>query len=146
MRDYWFILKCYWPTDRGRTRHFKGLEMAFLSQSALVWTIHSPVYLLPSDIYSKRGFTREILSYGLAVGRFLEVNLVIYGRSFTSGNTLITSSLVSVMIPLTWGGLQFSWSSLHVLLPVCIGVVGLIVFFFVEAWVVKEPIVSEVMN
>lgn len=45
------------------------------------------------------------------------------------------------MIGLTWGGVQFPWSSAHILVPLVLGIVGLIAFLIYEAYVPEEPIV-----
>ncbi|CBF82817.1 hypothetical protein AN3383.2 [Aspergillus nidulans FGSC A4] len=44
------------------------------------------------------------------------------------GTTLFISSLSSFLIPLTWGGIMYSWTSWHTLAPLCLGVAGLAVF------------------
>lgn len=47
-----------------------------------------------------------------------------------------------VNLALTWGGVRFAWTSVNVLLPLCLGIATVILFFLVEAYWVKEPIVS----
>ncbi|KAL4749844.1 hypothetical protein BDW72DRAFT_194425 [Aspergillus terricola var. indicus] len=44
------------------------------------------------------------------------------------GTTLFISSLSSFLIPLTWGGIMYPWTSWHTLAPLCLGVAGLAVF------------------
>jgi len=46
-----------------------------------------------------------------------------------------------MMLGLTWGGVKYPWSSKEVLIPLCIGVVGMIFFFYYEGWWAKEPLV-----
>ena len=41
-------------------------------------------------------------------------------------------SAVSVLIAMTWGGLQFPWDSAHVLTPLIIGGIGMLSFFAYE--------------
>jgi hypothetical protein len=48
------------------------------------------------------------------------------------GNILITSSTTSVVIGLTWGGIQYPWSSASVLVPLVLGLVGLAAFVVYE--------------
>ncbi|KAL5508718.1 hypothetical protein ACEPAG_4803 [Sanghuangporus baumii] len=48
------------------------------------------------------------------------------------GNLLIIASTTSALLGLTWGGVQFSWSSFHVLVPLLLGFVGIAGFFVYE--------------
>ncbi|KAF9063471.1 Mfs1.2 [Rhodocollybia butyracea] len=57
------------------------------------------------------------------------------------GNFIIISSTTSVVIGLTWGGVQFSWSSSKVLVPLILGLSGICVFFIYEFRYAKNPIV-----
>ena len=58
------------------------------------------------------------------------------------GNILVTGSTTSVVIGLTWGGVQYPWSSARVLSPLIIGLVGLGVFVIYEIYYCKPPVVS----
>ncbi|KAI0337303.1 Mfs1.2 [Trametopsis cervina] len=57
------------------------------------------------------------------------------------GNLLIIASSSAVVIALAWGGVTFPWISVHVLLPLLCGIVGMIAFLLYEAFLAKEPIV-----
>ncbi|KAI0259047.1 iron permease [Gloeopeniophorella convolvens] len=57
------------------------------------------------------------------------------------GNGLIIGSTTSIVIGLTWGGVQFSWSSAKVLVPLILGFAGLGVFLYYEFYFVKPPVV-----
>lgn len=61
---------------------------------------------------------------------------------FCSGNILITGSTTSVVIGLTWGGMQYSWTSASVLAPLVLGLVGLVSFVIYELRFCKSPTVS----
>jgi hypothetical protein len=63
-------------------------------------------------------------------------------RFVGSGNILITGSITSVVIGLTWGGVRYPWSSSHVLVPLIFGFVGLILFVIYEFYLCKPPVVS----
>lgn len=63
---------------------------------------------------------------------------------FDRGNVLIIGSTVSFLLALTWGGIQFSWHSSHVLVPLVIGGVGIVVFMVVEALWTREPTVRRI--
>lgn len=51
-------------------------------------------------------------------------------------------STISILLALTWGGLQFPWTSGHVLAPLIIGAVGIMIFFVLEMFWLKGPTVS----
>lgn len=50
-------------------------------------------------------------------------------------------STVATVIALTWGGTTHPWSSYQVLVPLILGLVGLVVFFIYEAKFAEEPVV-----
>lgn len=58
-----------------------------------------------------------------------------------SGNLLIIASTTSVVIALTWGGVQFPWNSARVLVPLILGLLGLCGFIAYEAWAPTYPTV-----
>ncbi|KAF7930902.1 hypothetical protein EAE99_004152 [Botrytis elliptica] len=57
------------------------------------------------------------------------------------GNCLLVASTVSVLIALTWAGSLYAWSSFRVVVPLVLGLVGLVGFFWVESsgWI-AEPV------
>ncbi|KAJ7210523.1 iron permease [Mycena pura] len=57
------------------------------------------------------------------------------------GTSLIVASTTSVVIALTWAGIQFPWSSAKVLVPLILGFLGLAGFLAYEATVPEYPIV-----
>jgi hypothetical protein len=59
-----------------------------------------------------------------------------------SGLFLIISGTVAIMIGLTWGGINFPWVSPQVLVPICVGVAGVIAFLFVEMFYAQNATVS----
>lgn len=58
-----------------------------------------------------------------------------------SGNAIIIASTASVILSLTWGGVQYSWTSYHVLLPLILGLVGMVGFLAYEFTLAAHPIV-----
>ncbi|KAI9452641.1 Mfs1.2 [Lactarius psammicola] len=62
------------------------------------------------------------------------------------GNILITGSTTSVVIGLTWGGIQFPWSSASVLVPLVLGLVGLAAFVIYELHFCKPPTVPILLD
>ncbi|KAJ8486838.1 hypothetical protein ONZ51_g4577 [Trametes cubensis] len=57
------------------------------------------------------------------------------------GVSLVTASTVAVLLAITWGGLRFSWTSFHVLVPLVLGAVGVVGFFIAEYLWLKGPTV-----
>ncbi|KAH9962019.1 iron permease [Lactifluus volemus] len=57
------------------------------------------------------------------------------------GNILITGSITSLVIGLTWGGVRFPWSSVHVLAPLVVGFVGMSLFVIYELYLCAPPVV-----
>ncbi|KAJ5547279.1 hypothetical protein N7494_004864 [Penicillium frequentans] len=57
------------------------------------------------------------------------------------GTILFVGSLSSFLIPITWGGVSYAWSSWHTLVPLIIGAVGLLVFAFYEYRFASDPII-----
>ncbi|KAG6919675.1 hypothetical protein DXG01_002618 [Tephrocybe rancida] len=55
------------------------------------------------------------------------------------GNAIIIASACACMIGLTWGGIEHPWSSFHVLVPLILGVGGLVFALFYEARWAGEP-------
>lgn len=56
------------------------------------------------------------------------------------GSVLFVGSTTSFLIPLTWGGVMYEWTSWRTLVPLMIGIVGLIAFGVYERFVPAEPL------
>ena len=79
---------------------------------------------------------------GLALGLMLPFLQVKYNRTATLaqklqridwlGNSLLVLSVVSTLIALSFGGTSFSWSSWRVILPLVLGIAGIIVFHYLQ--------------
>jgi EmrB/QacA subfamily drug resistance transporter len=61
-----------------------------------------------------------------------------------AGNAILMMSVVSVLIALTWGGTRYSWGSYRIVVPLVLGLLGIIGFHIYEMapWV-KVPILPE---
>lgn len=57
------------------------------------------------------------------------------------GIVLFVASLSSLLIPITWGGVMYEWQSWHTLVPLLLGVAGLIGFAIYEVFVPANPII-----
>jgi hypothetical protein len=49
------------------------------------------------------------------------------------GNLLFILSMVSTLIALSWAGTKFPWSSFHIIVPLVMGILGFVAFFFYES-------------
>ncbi|KAK3377352.1 major facilitator superfamily protein [Lasiosphaeria ovina] len=49
-----------------------------------------------------------------------------------TGNVIFVAALTSVLIALSWAGAVYPWSSFHVLVPLIVGLAGLVGFLFYE--------------
>ncbi|KIO20949.1 hypothetical protein M407DRAFT_80977 [Tulasnella calospora MUT 4182] len=58
-----------------------------------------------------------------------------------TGNAMIIVSTTITIVALTWAGVQHSWSSAAVLVPLILGLLGIGAFFVYEAKVAVEPVV-----
>ncbi|CAG8051214.1 unnamed protein product [Penicillium olsonii] len=59
------------------------------------------------------------------------------------GTFLLVSSLTSTLIPLTWGGVQYPWGSWRTIVPLVLGIAGLVVFAWYECYMAKDPMIPQ---
>ncbi|KAJ5183794.1 hypothetical protein N7492_001410 [Penicillium capsulatum] len=62
-----------------------------------------------------------------------------------AGTVLFVGSMSAFLIPLTWGGVSYAWDSWRTLVPLIIGVVGLLVFSYYEYRFAADPIIPPVI-
>ncbi|GAA5894341.1 hypothetical protein JCM6882_007636 [Rhodosporidiobolus microsporus] len=56
-------------------------------------------------------------------------------------NVLFVASSTATILGLTWGGVTYPWSSFRVLVPLILGIVGMVAFLWIERTFVKHPTV-----
>ena len=57
------------------------------------------------------------------------------------GSVLFVASMMSLLIPITWGGVMYPWDHWRTLVPLVLGVVGLVGFVLYEKFMAKEPLI-----
>ncbi|RYO90018.1 hypothetical protein DL762_002913 [Monosporascus cannonballus] len=63
-----------------------------------------------------------------------------FKRVDLAGNALLITSVVSVLLALTWGGVDFPWSSWRTILPLVLGILGIVAFLAIESTIlIPEP-------
>ena len=63
------------------------------------------------------------------------------------GAVLFVGSTASFMIPLTWGGVMYPWSSWRTLVPLIIGAIGVLIFVGYEVYIAADPLIpSHIFN
>ncbi|KAF9109727.1 hypothetical protein BGX27_007261 [Mortierella sp. AM989] len=56
------------------------------------------------------------------------------------GSFTIVVGIICVLLSTNWGGNKYTWGSVQVVVPYCVGVLFLIAFLYIEAFVAIEPI------
>ncbi|KAJ8060209.1 hypothetical protein OCU04_010552 [Sclerotinia nivalis] len=57
------------------------------------------------------------------------------------GSVIFVGSLTSFLIPLTWGGVSYSWTNWYTMAPLLMGAIGLVDFCAYEAMLARRPII-----
>ena len=57
------------------------------------------------------------------------------------GSVLFIASTTSVLIPITWGGVSYAWTSWRTLVPLIVGLCGLVSFILYEEYLAPEPLI-----
>ncbi|KAL6897578.1 major facilitator superfamily domain-containing protein [Trichoderma evansii] len=57
------------------------------------------------------------------------------------GSIIFIASTTSFLIPLTWGGVLYSWDSWRTLVPLILGIAGIALFVVYEAFISHNPII-----
>ncbi|KAH9962046.1 major facilitator superfamily domain-containing protein [Russula compacta] len=132
----------------------------FTGLMALSWAVGGGVGPVIGGSLAQNGKWRWIFYLNLPICAFNATLVVLLMRLKTPpatlreklskmdfiGNLLVIGSTTSVVIGLTWGGVQYPWSSAHVLSPLIVGLIGLVVFAIYETYLCKPPIVPIVLR
>jgi len=56
------------------------------------------------------------------------------------GSITFVIGIICVLLSTNWGGNEYSWSSVQIIVPYCVGALFLVIFLYIEAKVAVEPI------
>ncbi|KAJ3559559.1 hypothetical protein NM688_g271 [Phlebia brevispora] len=121
----------------------------------LTWAVAAGIGPLVGGSLAESGHWRWLFYINLPISGFAAVLVILFLRLRTPpgsfrekllrmdwvGNFIIIAASTSACIGLTWGGVRFAWSSAQVLVPLILGLVGIIVFLIYEATWAKDPVV-----
>ncbi|KAH9954618.1 major facilitator superfamily domain-containing protein [Lactifluus volemus] len=127
----------------------------FSGITSLAWAIGGGVGPLIGGSLAQRGQWRWIFYLNLPICALTASLVLLFLRLKTPpatlreklskidfiGNVLIIASMAAFVIGLTWGGVRYPWSSVHILMPLIFGFVGLSLFFIYEFYFCKPPVV-----
>ena len=57
------------------------------------------------------------------------------------GAFLLTASTTSFLMPVSWGGVLFPWTSFRTLVPLILGIAGILAFIIYEIFKAKLPLI-----
>ncbi|CAK7206460.1 hypothetical protein SEUCBS139899_009255 [Sporothrix eucalyptigena] len=57
------------------------------------------------------------------------------------GSLVSFAASVAILLPISWGGSQYPWKSVAVILPLCLGAAFIGIFLFIEAKVARLPLI-----
>jgi hypothetical protein len=113
------------------------------SQPSVVWFVRRFGGRTSQPSYSPWHLARQTFSDGLDVrGPHFCIVINLISLLIFSGNFLVISATCSITVALTFGGINFPWSSVHILAPLIIGLVGLIFFIIYDAIWTMYPLVG----
>ncbi|THC90428.1 hypothetical protein EYZ11_010105 [Aspergillus tanneri] len=133
--------------DRGR----------FYALVSVVWALGSATGPITGGTLAQSGSWRYIFWINLpiiavgAIGIGLFLRLAHHRRTLSEklrlfdypGSFLFIASITAFLIPITWGGVQYAWSSWHTLVPLVFGAVGLIGSVLYEALIARSAVVTK---
>ncbi|KAJ3483963.1 hypothetical protein NLI96_g5968 [Meripilus lineatus] len=119
----------------------------FQGTTGLVWTIAAGIGPVVGGALTKEGqwrwlFYLNLPISGVAFGLVL-IFLTLKTPPGTFREKLMRMDWISAacVIALSWGGIQYPWTSAHVLAPLILGLLGICAFLFYEHWFATEPII-----
>ncbi|TCD70608.1 hypothetical protein EIP91_002638 [Steccherinum ochraceum] len=128
---------------------------AYQSMFGLTWAFASAIAPLVAGALAQHGQWRWFFYMNLPISGAALVAVLVFVTLPTPpgtfmekllridwiGNLIIVGSTTSLIIGLTWGGVNFAWGSAQVLVPLILGILGLVAFIVYEGLVPKHPLV-----
>lgn len=122
---------------------YRGKYIALIG---IVWAVGSVSGPILGGVFAERSTWRWIFFINLPIAGISFIGILVFlnlqrpegslSKKIRQldyfGSFLFTASLTSFLIPVTWGGVMYQWSSWHTLLPLLVGVTGLIAFVVYE--------------
>jgi MFS family permease len=129
----------------------------FYALVSVIWALGSATGPIIGGALAQSGSWRWIFWINLpiiavgVVGIGLFLRLSRRSRSFSeklrlfdyTGSFLFIASITAFLIPVTWGGVQYAWSSWHTIVPLILGAAGLITFVIYEFWIARSAAVTK---
>ncbi|KAJ5876224.1 uncharacterized protein N7529_001808 [Penicillium soppii] len=129
----------------------------FYALVSVIWALGSATGPIIGGALAQSGSWRWIFWINLpiiavgVVGIGLFLRLSRRSRSFSeklrlfdyTGSFLFIASITAFLIPVTWGGVQYAWSSWHTIVPLILGAAGLIAFVIYEFWIARSAAVTK---
>lgn len=135
----------------------------YISLLFAVFTLGTAIGPFVGGILVERSSWRWVFYINLPIGGaslvllilFLRVN---YDRSTSLqtrlkridyvGNAILIGAVTSVLIALSWAGTRYPWSDFHILVPLILGIAGLVLFHVYEMapWVVQPTLPEQIFK
>ncbi len=142
-RGQWRWLFCKFVSLLGPSSDSPKPLLSRRPQPAHMWCGTCYGHRLLEAPHPSRKSGKQARAHGLVVSEINPNTALAYSPwPSGSGNLLVIASTTSIVVGLTWGGVQFAWSSAHVLAPLIVGLCGIVFFFIYEAYWARNPIVS----
>ncbi|CAG8908534.1 unnamed protein product [Penicillium egyptiacum] len=129
----------------------------FYALVSVIWALGSATGPIIGGALAQSGSWRWIFWINLpivavgvvGIGFFLRLSR--RSRSFSeklrlfdyTGSFLFIASITAFLIPVTWGGVQYAWSSWHTIVPLILGAAGLLAFVLYEFWIARSAAVTK---
>ncbi|PMB72854.1 putative transporter C3H1.06c [Beauveria bassiana] len=115
---------------------------------SVVWAVGGPIGPIIGGVLSQKGAWRWIFWMNLPIVAVGMAGIAVFlrlshrqraiGEALRcfdfAGSALFVASATALLMPITWGGTQYPWSSWQTLVPLLLGILGIVAFGFYEKW------------
>lgn len=113
---------------------------------SVVWAVGGPIGPIIGGVLSQKGAWRWIFWMNLPIVAVGMAGIAVFlrlshrqraiGEALRcfdfAGSALFVASATALLMPITWGGTQYPWSSWQTLVPLLLGILGIVAFGFYE--------------